>query len=68
MRTRAQAMTPETARILARAIRLRDDAADALRGSDLAPGTYETERAKFAQTYIHEQRIINRIVSEATDD
>lgn len=57
-------MTPETARILALAIETRNEAAERLmRLSWITPdGMPEA-----AEIFIHEQRIINRIVAEERD-
>jgi hypothetical protein len=59
-------MTPETAQILARAIKIRDEAADAafLLTNSITYRVDDLELLKLAEIYVHEQRIINRIVAE----
>lgn len=60
-------MTPETAKILARALYLQAAAADKLIELRDHIGALTPELVALADIYVHEQRIINRIVAEATD-
>lgn len=68
-------MTPETARLLAQALTIRHDAGRRLRNllvasdGDAPPSdpVWASIR-QHAATYVHEERIINRIVSEDTDE
>lgn len=66
-------MTPETAHILAVALRTRQAAEDGLMTvAALDPELAATEPhrqtlAELADTYVHEQRVINRIIHDARD-
>lgn len=68
-------MTDETAQLLATAIHLRDLAAEGLTRLLKAshafieiPDPMAASMKDLAATYVHEQRIINKIISEDTDD
>lgn len=65
-------MTAETARLLAQALQERDAAAVGLRSllkrDDIdVPAPVQRAWRDLGETYVHEQRIINRIVSGEVD-
>lgn len=64
-------MTPETALLLAQAIKTRDHAERGLAlfvpAETPLPESLNEALVGHAEIWVHEQRIINRILSEATD-
>lgn len=66
-------MNAETARLLALAIQTRDTAAAGMvsllkRNEIETPGPVQRALIELAGTYVHEQRVINRIISEDADE
>lgn len=61
-------MTPELTRILAEALYLRDTAATTLKELREYGAASSPEAIELANVYVHEQRIINRILFDARDE